>query len=531
MYRSTEQSTFAAIIGRHVADGCSPLLLEGGVGIGKTRAYLSALIQSGKQIAVVLPTHQLIDQLLASSDLAATRGAATIAAFRPARMFDRRAEYEANKIATSAAQVMLCTAASVIIDHRLGGEYNGATSRDFILFDEADQLPDMAALQSDFTITAAELSDLGIRLTTVDETLRLILAKPPRVVEPETRAAARIILDAIEEPAWYQSAGMSDDGDIMLTHKLPGRLLKKISNRGNVAFISATLTVGGRFKDFQNSMAIDAISPLSCAIEPERHGTLDFTMIQMEVDTPEWIAAVTQAAKAAPKPALVATTSHDLSALLGEQLPGAVVRTADETAAQAAARIASDGTLISAGAWAGLDTPIRWRSIVVPRVPYGQPVVIDGEATTSYFDARNTAVRRLRQVIGRGLRTPDAVCSIVIVDARAEKLTGFIPERFAGNWAARTFLEGGRKEVVLSKAERDPAVRRAALNHYGRKCMNPACGFIPKVDSQLDVHHLDPIAEGQRRTRIEDVAVLCANCHRLAHATEPPTRNEDLPCR
>jgi predicted HNH restriction endonuclease len=54
--------------------------------------------------------------------------------------------------------------------------------------------------------------------------------------------------------------------------------------------------------------------------------------------------------------------------------------------------------------------------------------------------------------------------------------------------------------------------------------MNLTCGFVPKVDSQLDVHHRDPIAEGQRRTRIEDVMVLCANCHRLAHATNPPTR-------
>jgi 5-methylcytosine-specific restriction protein A len=84
------------------------------------------------------------------------------------------------------------------------------------------------------------------------------------------------------------------------------------------------------------------------------------------------------------------------------------------------------------------------------------------------------------------------------------------------SWASRTFSEGARQEVVLSKAERDPAVRRAALKHYGRKCS--ACGFVPQVDSQLDVHHRDPIAEGQRRTTLADVVVLCANCHRLAHA-------------
>ena len=523
MFRSSEQANFSAIVARHLRGDDAPLLLEGGTGIGKTRAYLLALVQSGLRVAIVLPTHPLIDQLLTSVDLAATRGTVTLAAFRPARMFEQRAEYEAHKRQAIDAQLMLCTAASVIIDQRLGGEYNGSSTRAYLLFDEADQLPDMAALQSDFTIAQAELLALGIRPTHVTATLQAILAKKPRTVEPEIRAAARVILDAIEEPAWYQSVGFNDEGDILLTHKLPGRLLKKISNRANVAFVSATLTVGGRFKDFQNSMGIEKISPLSGVIEPERHGVLDFQVVPLAVDTPEWIAAVVHTANVAAKPVLIATPSHDLSCLLGEQLPGAIVRSAEETASQAALRVPTGGILIAAGAWAGLDTPLRWRSIIVPRVPFGQPVVIDGETTTSYFDARNTALRRLRQVIGRGLRTPDAVCSVYILDERAEKLGDFVPERFSSAWTGRSYLEGARKEVVLSKAERDPAVRRAALNRYGRQCM--ACGFLPKVDSQLDVHHLNPIAEGQRRTRIEDVAVLCANCHRLAHANQPPLQS------
>ncbi|WP_201496456.1 hypothetical protein [Rubrivivax sp. A210] len=48
-----------------------------------------------------------------------------------------------------------------------------------------------------------------------------------------------------------------------------------------------------------------------------------------------------------------------------------------------------------------------------------------------------------------------------------------------------------------------------------------ACAFAPPVESQLDVQLLDPISEGQRRTRLKDVVVLCANCHRLAHSVEP----------
>ncbi|MBM4220239.1 MAG: hypothetical protein FJ171_11595 [Gammaproteobacteria bacterium] len=70
--------------------------------------------------------------------------------------------------------------------------------------------------------------------------------------------------------------------------------------------------------------------------------------------------------------------------------------------------------------------------------------------------------------------------------------------------------------------------RKSALRHFGRKCMS--CEFVPRVDSQLEVHHLYPLADGgERVTRIEtDVAVLCANCHRLAHSANPPLTVEIL---
>jgi predicted HNH restriction endonuclease len=107
------------------------------------------------------------------------------------------------------------------------------------------------------------------------------------------------------------------------------------------------------------------------------------------------------------------------------------------------------------------------------------------------------------------------VCSVVILDRRAEKLGRFVPDRFARAWAERhSFDEGARVEVVLSKAERDPALRQAALKFHGARCS--VCGESDLLI--LDVHHLDPVAEGQRRTTVRDVVVLCANHHRYAHA-------------
>lgn len=522
LFRTPEQRNFHRLLHSHMMAPEAPLLLEGATGLGKTRAYLAAVMArtgQGQRVAIVLPTHQLIDQLLASQDLAVTRRAVTVAAFRPARFFESRVDYEAAKQTAMSADVMLCTAASVIIDHRLGGEYNGATLRDHLLFDEADQLPDMAALQSDFAITAAQLKALGIAASGDARTaLEFILRKPPRTVEPEVRAAARVILDALNEPAWYQHGGVDDEGSIVLTHKLPGRLLKKVSNRSNVSFVSATLTIGGRFDDFCAAMGIDKVSHLSTAIEPERHGALTFHIHPLKVETGEWLSAVVVAVNAATKPVLVATSSHDLSEGLGRLLPGATVRQRDETASQAAARCS--GVLIAAGAWAGLDTAVRWKSIVVPRIPFDKPVVIEGDVTTSYVDARNTAIRRLRQVIGRGLRTPDAQCSIYIMDDRVDKLSAFVPERFAHAWVERGGVEGQRELKLREEAKRLTASRQRALKAYGCQCM--ACGHRPLSQSVLDVHHLQPIAEGKRDTMLADLAVLCANCHRLAHTQDPP---------
>ena len=144
MFRSNEQQHFSKLVAKHISAKDFPLLLEGGTGLGKTRAYLAALSNRPETVAIVLPTHQLIDQMLASQDLAAV--GLTVVDFRPAKMFEARAEYIENRTAAMASRVMLCTAASAMIDQRLRGKYNGAVKRDYLIFDEVDELPQAAAL-------------------------------------------------------------------------------------------------------------------------------------------------------------------------------------------------------------------------------------------------------------------------------------------------------------------------------------------------------------------------------------------------
>jgi Rad3-related DNA helicase len=332
-----------------------------------------------------------------------------------------------------------------------------------------------------------------------------------------------MILEALEEPAWYHSAGMTDDGGIALYHKMPGRLLKKISNQPNVAFVSATLSIGGKFDDFKRAMGIGEQSALSAIIEPAHHGTLKFFHEPYQVLSQEWLTATTAAITKAKKPTLVVTPSNELSQTLGALFPDAIIRAAEEKTSDAILRLTDDqNILIASAAWAGLDTPIEWKSIVIPRIPFLRPQVIDGNIESSFFDSRNSAIRRMRQVIGRGLRKPEAECEVYILDDRLAMIESFIPTRFKDAWHSRGRVEGARVEHTLSKAERDPLVRKNALKHHGKRCMS--CGFVPKVDSQLEAHHLFPLADGgERVTKIEtDVAVLCANCHRLAHSASPP---------
>jgi Rad3-related DNA helicase len=504
MFRSEEQAKFHQLVAKHIAQPDLPLLLEGGTGLGKTRAYLKALAETDKSAAIILPTHQLIDQLLVSQDLQAV--GISLTTFRPSSMFESRAEYLENKSATADARVMLCTSASVMIDQRLTGDYNGVVNRDYLLFDEADQLPQAAALQRDLTITEEDLRIAGVRLDETQETLEALVTN--KKVSAEVRGRSRIMLEALEEQFWFQRVGKDDMGGIQLFHHLPGRLLKRISNQQNVAFISATLSIADKLNDFQRSMGIAEISRFSGRIEPKSHGELTLT------DATAY--KIEDVIGLAERPCLVVTTSFDVSEEIAKLVPEAIVRERGETTTEAIQRLSkNDGVLIAVAAWAGLDTPMQWASIVIPKVPYGNPVEIDDHIESRYIDSKNIAIRRMRQVVGRGLRRPDAKCAIYVLDERYKKLGRFLPNRFVESW-----LEGGQATVTLSAKERDPLIRKRVLERYGVVCLS--CGLKPPHPQVIDVHHLDPIAEGERMTTLEDVIPLCRNCHALAHTTKPP---------
>lgn len=78
--------------------------------------------------------------------------------------------------------------------------------------------------------------------------------------------------------------------------------------------------------------------------------------------------------------------------------------------------------------------------------------------------------------------------------------------------------------------ERDPRVatkkRADHLRRNGRlSCelcgLEPQRSYGPLGAAVLECHHLRPLTDGERVTRLADLMVVCANCHRLIHAQSP----------
>lgn len=93
----------------------------------------------------------------------------------------------------------------------------------------------------------------------------------------------------------------------------------------------------------------------------------------------------------------------------------------------------------------------------------------------------------------------------------------------------RRWVEGDPKRVVHLRRERAPGLARdkraAALAATGRLACEE-CGFEPAerygpafLEAGLDVHHKVPLADlpPGNQTSLADLALLCANCHRIEH--------------
>jgi 5-methylcytosine-specific restriction protein A len=96
----------------------------------------------------------------------------------------------------------------------------------------------------------------------------------------------------------------------------------------------------------------------------------------------------------------------------------------------------------------------------------------------------------------------------------------------------RSAQEGNPRLVAHLRRERNAAIIRAkkvaVLKATGKLCCE-VCGldfyetYGVLGKGYCEVHHIHPIAksDGITRTELKDLAVVCSNCHRVIHRTEP----------
>lgn len=88
------------------------------------------------------------------------------------------------------------------------------------------------------------------------------------------------------------------------------------------------------------------------------------------------------------------------------------------------------------------------------------------------------------------------------------------------------FVEGRTVTALHTRREREPKLRqrllttRQASGHlFCEMCGRPPLSHNAALrDAHFEAHHIIPLAStGVRATRLSDLALLCANCHRLLH--------------
>lgn len=99
--------------------------------------------------------------------------------------------------------------------------------------------------------------------------------------------------------------------------------------------------------------------------------------------------------------------------------------------------------------------------------------------------------------------------------------------------------EGNPRLVAHIKRERNPRLvkekKNQTLKETGKLCCE-VCGFDFKEtygtigDGFCEVHHLKQLskADGEIKTELKDLAIVCSNCHRILHKQNPMLEIEQL---
>ena len=193
------------------------------------------------------------------------------------------------------------------------------------------------------------------------------------------------------------------------------------------------------------------------------------------------------------------------------------------------------GDLELAGGYASVPgsqvtvVPVSHAAAVLPRLRRSHDELLQHASKGSFNPGsrrghRNWAVDEIARLVGVHLPLP----------AREDSEGALLQDAGDVQGDAR-YLEGGVKDVVLTRHERNPRARAACIAHYGTACL--ACGmrfsevYGPEMSDAIHVHHLAPVAAAAGEYDVDpirDLVPLCPNCHTAVHQTNPPRTIEEL---
>jgi len=101
------------------------------------------------------------------------------------------------------------------------------------------------------------------------------------------------------------------------------------------------------------------------------------------------------------------------------------------------------------------------------------------------------------------------------------------------------YAESRRRSSERYFFARNPRLTEAVKQHHGYRCQACHFDFAAKYgelgSGYIEAHHLNPLSErpelewtDELKTRVADVTVLCANCHRMIHRRRPALALEEL---
>jgi 5-methylcytosine-specific restriction protein A len=96
------------------------------------------------------------------------------------------------------------------------------------------------------------------------------------------------------------------------------------------------------------------------------------------------------------------------------------------------------------------------------------------------------------------------------------------PTRKKYSLNSRKALEGYLVDSIQRIRTRNQGIIDSRKKRDGYRCQ--ACGLKLKVKGKyiIECHHKEPLAWGERETKIDDLVCLCPTCHRVAHMANPP---------